>query len=100
MLIASFKETEEIGRKVARALKAEYTTIYAKDFPDSEFHVKLKANPRHKEIVIINSLANDPDEKIIETLLVGGIARDYGVQEYKLAIRKFSYLLFCFIYCY
>jgi len=92
MLIASFKETEEIGRKVARALKAEYTTIYAKDFPDSEFHVKLKANPRHKEIVIINSLANDPDEKIIETLLVGGIARDYGAKEVTLVATYFPYM--------
>ena len=73
MLIAAFPEVESIGKKVAKELKAEYTTIQVSDFPDSEFNIKLKKNPAHQKVVIINSMTSDPDEKIIETILAGGI---------------------------
>jgi len=92
MLIAAFPEVSEIGKKVARALKAEYTRIDVKDFPDSEFHLKLHKNPRHKNIVIINSMTRDPDEKIIETLLACGIAKDYGARKVILVATYFPYM--------
>lgn len=92
MLIASFPETEEIGKKVAKALRAHYTTIIAKDFPDSEFHLKLNRNPRHEKVIIINSITKDPDEKIIETLLAAGIAKDFGAKKVILVATYLPYM--------
>ncbi|MEK6926952.1 MAG: ribose-phosphate diphosphokinase [Nanoarchaeota archaeon] len=92
VLIATFPETKEIAKKVARALKAEYTEIFAEDFPDSEFHLALKKNPKNKTVIIFNSICKDPDEKLIETLLVGGIARDYKAKEVILMATYFPYL--------
>jgi len=92
MIIAAFPEVESIGKKVARALKAEYTKINVRDFPDSEFHLKLKRNPEHKNIVIINSMTKDPDEKIIETVLAGGVARDYGAHRVILVATYLPYM--------
>ena len=92
MLIAAFPEVSELGKKVAKALKAEYTTIQVGDFPDSEFHLKLKTNPEHKKVVIINSMTADPDEKIIETILAGGIAKDYGAVRVTLVATYLPYM--------
>src|ERR1041384_3960524 len=92
MLIAAFPEVKKIGEKVAKELKAEYTIIDVKNFPDSEFHLKLRKNPNHKEIVIINSLSGKPDEKIIETVLAAGVAKDYNAKKVILVATYFPYL--------
>lgn len=92
MLIASFPETQEIGIKVAKELGAKHASIIAKDFPDGEFHLKLKKNPKHEVVVIISSITQDPDEKIIETILAGGIARDYGAKKVILVATYLPYM--------
>ena len=91
MLIAAFPEVEKIGKKVAKELKAEFAIIKASKFPDSEFHLKLKRNPGLKNVVIINSMAGNPDDKIIETILAGGIARDYGALKVTLVATYLPY---------
>lgn len=92
LLIATFPETREIAKKVARALRADYTEIFVEDFPDSEFHIELKKNPKNRKVVIMNSLAKDPDRKLIETVLAGGIAKDYGAEKIILMATYFPYL--------
>ena len=81
MLIAAFPETKKIARAVAKSLNAEYTEVNVKDFPDSEYHLKLKVNPKHKVVVFVTSITKDPDEKLIETILAAGIAKDYGAKK-------------------
>ena len=92
LLIATFPETHEIGKRVAHGLRAEHTKIFVEDFPDSEFHLKLKENPRDKTVVIINSIAKDPDRKLIETILAGGVAKDYGAKKVILVATYMPYL--------
>jgi ribose-phosphate pyrophosphokinase len=92
MLIAAFPEVKGIGQRVAKELRAEYTTINVEDFPDSEFHLKLNRNPRDKEVVIINSMAGNPDDKIIETVLAAGIAKDYKAKKVILVATYLPYM--------
>ncbi|MEK6825533.1 MAG: ribose-phosphate diphosphokinase [Nanoarchaeota archaeon] len=92
MLIAAFPETRIIGRRVAHSLKAHYTEVRVKDFPDSEFHLKLKVNPSHQTVVLITSMTHDPDEKLIETILVAGIARDYGAKKVVVVATYLPYM--------
>src|SRR3989344_631421 len=92
VLIASFPETKALAQRVARAIKAEYTTIFVEDFPDSEFHLALRKNPKNKTVIIFGSLAKEPDNKLIETILAGGIARDYKAKRVILFATYFPYL--------
>lgn len=92
VLIAAFPEVSEIGKKVARSLKAEYTEISAKDFPDSEYHLILKENPKNKTVIIINSLSKEPDRRIVETILTGGIAKDYQAKKIILVATYLPYM--------
>jgi len=91
-LIATFPETKEIAKKVAHSLGAEYTEIYTEDFPDSEYHLALKKDPKNKTVIIISSISKDPNKKLIETLLAGGIAKDYKAKKIILVATYFPYL--------
>jgi ribose-phosphate pyrophosphokinase len=92
MLIAAFPEVSEIGRKIARKLSAEFTQINVKSFPDSEFHMKLKVNPKNRSVVIINSFSGNPNNKLVETILAGGIAKDYGAKKIILVATYLPYM--------
>jgi len=92
VLIASFPETEQLGRKVAKLLKVEYTTILTETFPDSEYHLALKKDPKNKTVVVLGSLCRNPDDKLIAAILAGGIARDYGAKKVVLMSTYFPYL--------
>ena len=92
LLIATFPETKRIAKKVAHALKAQYTEIFTEDFPDSEYHIELKKNPKNKIVVIFNSITKNPDEKLIETILAGVIAKDYKAKQVILMATYFPYL--------
>jgi ribose-phosphate pyrophosphokinase len=92
MLIAAFPEVKEIGMKVSKALGAKYTTILSDKFPDSEYHLILKRNPSHNKVVIISSMAIEPNNKLIETVLAGGIAKDFGAKEVILVATYMPYL--------
>lgn len=92
VLVTSFPHTEEIGKKVARALKAQYTKLEVGQFPDSEYHLNLKKNPSNKTVVIINSMSGEPNQGLIETLLAGGIARDYGAKKVILVATYLPYM--------
>lgn len=91
-LIATFPETKAIAKKVASSLNARYTEIFVEDFPDSEFHLKLRENPRNKTVIIINSLAGEPDRKLVETILAAGVAKDYKAKKIILVATYLPYL--------
>lgn len=92
MLVISFSETKKLSMEVARGLNAKYETISSNKFPDGESKISLKTNPKNKTVVLISSMAGDPNSKIIETILAGGIAKDYGAKKVILLATYFPYL--------
>ncbi len=92
ILVAAFPEVREIGKHVAKALHATFTEIAVHDFPDSELHVQLNKNPGKKTVVILNSMAGDPNTKVVETILAAGVARDYKAQKVILVATYLPYM--------
>ena len=121
--IASFKETKEIGKRVARMLNTEfkenfdnYATFSSKFsngqfpkrrniiekiihdeisvscFPDEESLVKLNKNPKDSALIIISSLARNPNKKIIETILAADSARENGADKVILFATYLPYM--------
>ena len=41
-IVATFQETQELAKKVARSLKAKHSEIITKKFPDGESYIKLQ----------------------------------------------------------
>lgn len=91
-LVLSFKDTRELGLKIARGIKAEYETISLEKFPDGEFNISINKNPKNKTVIIISSMGNSPNQKMIQTILTGGIAKDFGAKKIILFATYFPYL--------
>lgn len=92
ILVISFPETKKLAMSVARGLKAEYETLTSAKFPDGESKISMKTNPKGKTIILISSMALNPNEKIIETILAGGIVKDYGAKKVILFATYFPYM--------
>ena len=90
--ITSFLETKEIGKRVSTLLNSEFNEISVSYFPDEESLVKLNKNPKGKTLIIISSLAKNPDKKIIETILAAGAARDNGANKVILFATYLPYM--------
>ncbi len=91
MLILSFSKTKEIGKKVARILKAQYTAVTVEQFPDKELKINLNKNPKKQNIIIIQSFT-DPNKTIIETLLTAYTVKKFGCKKLILVATYLPYL--------
>lgn len=91
-LVFSFSDTKELAFSVAKKIKAKYETINLEKFPDGEVNMDIKTNPKGKTIILVSSMALSPNEKIIETILAGGILKDYGAKKIILVATYFPYL--------
>ena len=91
-LVLSFEDTRSLGMKVAKGLKAKYETVKVNKFPDGELNLSIKNNPKNKKVIIVSSMAHSPNEKMIETILAGGIAKDYGAKKIILVATYFPYM--------
>ena len=91
-LVVSFEDTRPLALKVAKALRSEYSTISSGDFPDGELDLALDKDPKGKNVIIISSMAHEPNKKMIKTILAGGIAKDYGAKKLILIATYFPYI--------
>ncbi|MDO8460322.1 MAG: ribose-phosphate diphosphokinase [Nanoarchaeota archaeon] len=92
LLISSFQESKKLAINVAKSLKAEYTEIISKKFPDNESKIEFSKNPSNKTVIILVSFAKDPNKKIIETILAAGIAKDYKANKVILVATYLPYM--------
>lgn len=90
-LILSFSDTKDLAFSVAKKIKAKYETINLKKFPDGEVNMNIKTNPKGKTVILISSMAISPNEKIIETILAGGILKDFKAKKIILVATYFPY---------
>src|SRR3989344_7853653 len=91
-IVATFQETQELAKKVARSLKAKHSEIITKQFPDGESYIKLQVNPKNKTVIFIVSFAHEPNKKIIEAILAAQTARDYKAKRIILVATYLPYM--------
>ncbi|MBU0760932.1 MAG: ribose-phosphate diphosphokinase [Nanoarchaeota archaeon] len=91
-LILTFPATKTLAKLVAKQIKTPCEEIQVKDFPDEESYVKFKTSPKNKTVVIFNSFSRDQNNRLIETILAAGIAKDFGAKKIILAAPYFPYL--------
>lgn len=92
VLIYGFDEDKELVSKVAKTLGVKHSIISVKTFPDGELLVSLLDNPNGKEVFIISSMANNPNTKILRTLLAANASRNNGAKKVVLIATYFPYL--------
>jgi ribose-phosphate pyrophosphokinase len=85
-----FPEDTAIDECAARAAGLQARAIERHRFPDGEFRLKLpKALPAR---VVVWRTLNDPNEKLVELLLVAQAARELGAQDLTLVAPYLAYM--------
>ena len=92
ILIATFPKTKVLAKQVAKKLKSQFTEIQVKNFPDQESYVKLKFSPKNKTLIIFNTFDRDQNNRLIESILVAGIGKEYKAKKIIFVAPYFPYL--------
>lgn len=90
-LIFHLPGDEALSDQLASALRAERGALEVHRFPDSETLVRLDADARGRDVVLVCSLCR-PDDKTLPLLFAADAARDLGASQVVLAAPYLGYL--------
>jgi len=90
-LIIGCSSSQELAKRVARKIKAKYSDLNVKKFPDGETRLKFKTSVKGKDIVLVQTLYN-PNDKIVEILFAAHTAKDLGAKSVTLVAPYISYM--------
>lgn len=90
-VLVTFSGQKEVGKKVARKLKIDFSEIKLERLPDGESRLRFGKEIEGKEVVLLQSFYPDINDKIVETLLAGYTADRYA-RKVTLVALYFPYL--------
>ncbi len=90
-VVLAYQYSQDLGRKLARALGAKFSIIKIKQFPDGEKLVQILADVKNKKVIVVSSLYN-PDEKIIDLCLTADTLKDLGAAQRILVAPYLCYM--------
>ena len=92
MLIIGCSHGRHIARDIAKKLKADYSDLAVKKFPDGETKIRFLAKLKGKTVVLIQSFYGNVNDCVVEAIFAADTARDLGAKEVFLAAPYFPYL--------
>jgi ribose-phosphate pyrophosphokinase len=72
------KSSEDLAKKLAKKLKADFISSDLRIFPDGESKITINAKPKRGKIIIVNSTYPPVDSNLIQTLSLISKARQYS----------------------
>jgi len=91
MLIIGCSNSRKLAKKVAKNIKAEYSALTVKKFPDGELYIKFEADLKNKEVILVQTLY-PANESLLEIILAGHTAKELGAKKIKLVIPYLAYI--------
>jgi ribose-phosphate pyrophosphokinase len=80
MIVLSGSASTDLAGKVAKELNAKHVELEIKRFPDGEKYVRVLDDVKDQDVVAVQSLYRNPDEYIMELLLLVDALRDLGAR--------------------
>mgnify|MGYP001772836106 CR=1 FL=1 len=68
-LVLGGSNSRHIAYKLSKSLKADYSQVEIKEFPDSELYVRIPVDVGEKDVIYVNSLQPNPNRSLVETIL-------------------------------
>ncbi len=92
MIIIGCSHGRHIAKKVAGKLKAAYSDLAVKKFPDGESKIRFLADIKGKNVVLIQSFYGNVNDCVVEAVFAADTAKDLGAKKIFLAAPYFPYL--------
>jgi ribose-phosphate pyrophosphokinase len=83
--------SKQLGEKIAQLLNAQKVPVAFKSFPDGESYIRLEADVRNEEAVIIQTTSPPQDQKLIQLALMADAARRNGAEKVKAVVPYLAY---------
>jgi ribose-phosphate pyrophosphokinase len=90
-LIAALPGNENLTARLADLLGAEVARLEHRRFPDGESYVRLHADPKDRELLLVATL-DRPDDKVPTLLFAADLAHDLGAARVGLVIPYLPYM--------
>src|SRR3989338_4972094 len=96
MIIIGCSHGRHLGNKIAKKLKAAYSGLEAKKFPDGEIKIRFLADVKGKDVALVQSFYCDSDwhinDSIVEAIFAAETAKELGAKRVILVAPYFPYL--------
>ena len=89
-VLLHFEEDRDFAHSLAKAAGMQVLTVQRHRFPDGELKLRLPAT-LPKQVVVLRTL-NDPNEKLVELLMVADSARGTGARHLSLVAPYLAYM--------
>ena len=91
MIIIGCSKGLHLAQKIAKKLKASFSELRVKSFPDGETNLRFMKDVKGKEVVLVQSFYGNINDLIIEIFFAAETARDLGAKKVILAAPYFPY---------
>ena len=81
-MVIGGNSSQDLGRKIAKKLKAAYVNTSTRTFPDGESKITIKKIPKKKIIVVVQSTFPPVDSNLLHLLSIVSQARKYSSKIY------------------
>lgn len=90
-LILSMDDNLPLAEKVCAHLSGELGKLELRSFPDGESYINILSDCRDRKVILLGSL-HQPNEKVLQWLLVAETLRDLGAKEVGLVVPYLAYM--------
>lgn len=90
-LLLALPGSEALGESLSAALAAEYAVPEIRQFPDGETYVRLTADVKARDIILVCSL-DQPDAKFLPLMFLAETARDLDARSVGLICPYLAYM--------
>ncbi|MBD3303930.1 ribose-phosphate diphosphokinase [Candidatus Woesearchaeota archaeon] len=84
--------SQDLGRRIARKIKAPYSSLVVKHFPDGETNLRLPKDVKGKEVILVESMHPDPNEIMIEIIFASRTAKELGAKKVTIVAPYLAYM--------
>lgn len=84
--------SQDLAKKVAKRLKVPYADLIVKHFPDGETYLRLPADVKGKEVILIDSMHPNPDSTLIELVFASRTAKELGAKKVTVVAPYLAYM--------
>ncbi len=91
MKVISGPASQELGRKISESLKVEVAPVVFKKFPDGESYIRLDADLKEEEVVIVQTTSPPQDTNLVQLLLMIDAAKDLGAERVVAVVPYLAY---------
>lgn len=92
MIIVGCSTSKDLARKIARHLKCKYMQLEVKRFPDNEIYLRFKRSVDGEIVILVQSLAKNPNENLIELTFAASTAKELKAKRVVAVIPYLAYM--------